>query len=77
MDFEKILQENHGKEIIIYTKDNHHYQGQLVGCQCRNQQFFKCSHLIILLFGINYVDIAVEDIIDIKVALESEADSSN
>lgn len=65
-NFEKILMENHGKEVIIVTKDNHHYQGKLVGCQCRNKSF-ECSHLIVLLFNINYVDVPTEDIVDIKV----------
>ena len=69
MDFEKILQENHGKEVLIITRDDHHYQGQLVGCQCKKP--YTCSHLIVLLFGINYVDVAVDDIIDVKVLAEN------
>jgi hypothetical protein len=69
MKYEEILQENHGKEVIIMTRDDHHYQGQLVGCQCRNKAF-ECSHLIVLLFGNNYVDVAVEDITEVKVLKE-------
>ena len=72
MDFEKLLHENHGKEIIIYTKDDHHYQGKLVGCQCRSNTPFQCSHLIMLLMDVNYVDISVENIADVKVFQESE-----
>jgi hypothetical protein len=65
-NYELFLQENHGKEVLIYTSDDHHYQGQLVGCQCRNKSF-ECSHLIVLLFNSNYVDVAVEDIMEVKV----------
>ena len=71
MDYEKVLQENHGKEIILYTSDDHHYQGKLVGCQCRKNHY-ECSHLIMLLMNVNYIDIPVEDITDIKVVEESE-----
>jgi hypothetical protein len=69
LNFEKILQENHGKEIAIYTNNDHHYQGQLVGCQCR-KNMYECSHLIMLLMGVNYVDIPVEDIVAVKSASE-------
>lgn len=72
MDFEKLLHENHGKDIIIYTKDNHHYQGRLVGCQCKSSAPFKCSHLIMQLMEVNYVDIAVENIADVKIGLAAE-----
>jgi len=71
MDFEKVLQENHGKEVTIYTKDNHHYQGQLVGCQCKYNHY-ECSHLIMLLMGVNYIDIPVDAITEVKLAESDE-----
>lgn len=72
LNFEKILQENHGRELIIHTRDDHHYHGKLVGCSCKGNTPYQCSHLIMLLLGQNYVDIAVEDIVDVKPMNEED-----
>jgi|GEM_PF-4902872 len=54
-----------GKEVIVFTKDNHHYQGQLVGFKNKpdSQEF---SHLFILLPNTTYIDVPFGDITGIE-----------